>query len=101
MPEDRVDFARPGHYGVGMVFLPRESGPREQCQSLFESVIQRGFNTSWAGATCLLTTALLAKKLGRLNPSFGKFCGTSLELESEARFERKLYVIRRRVATPD
>src|SRR5262245_25701830 len=29
-----------GHYGVGMVFLPRESGPRQQCQSLFERVIQ-------------------------------------------------------------
>ena len=34
-----ITLPNPGEYGVGMVFLPREAGPRQQCEGLFERVV--------------------------------------------------------------
>ena len=90
----------PGHYGVGMVFLPRESGPREQCQSLFESVIQEEGQHLLGWRDVPVNNRAIGQKAREVEPVIRQiFVGRSLELESEAQFERKLYVIRRRVAT--
>ena len=88
----------PGYYGVGMVFLPRDPGERSQCQSLFEKVIQEEGQRLLGWRDVPIHNGAIGQKAREVEPAIHQiFVGRSPELESEAQFERKLYVIRRRV----
>ena len=61
---DRLKFDLPaaGHYGVGILFLPRDRAIRGTCEEvLAQNDRSRGPDGAWAGATCLATTARWAR----------------------------------------
>jgi glutamate synthase (ferredoxin) len=97
---DRLGFALPdyGRYGAGMVFLPRNAESRVACERLFEEVVieegQRvlGWRTVPTDHSPIGPTARAGEPVIRQ-----VFIGRSDEIEDAAAFERRLYVIRKRV----
>ena len=102
---DRLDFAlpKPGAYGVGMVFLPRDADERAQIQDLFAHIVSEEGQrvVAWRdvptddsplGQTAKSGEPVIKQILIGREPSLGDGA------DAHARFERKLYVIRKRVA---
>ena len=95
----RIDLTLPpaGHYGVGMVFLPSNDESRYECEAAFEAIISEegqqvlGWRTVPTNDNLIGATARLSKPVVRQI-----FIGRGAVLSDEI-FERKLYVIRRRV----
>src|SRR5262249_53142880 len=109
-----------GQYGSGLVFLPRGAAERGQCRELVERIIReegarllgwRAVPTTDAG---IGASALAAKPVieqvfiragegqsgdGRLKPdtTYAGYKGTDATATGPTPFERKLYVIRKRV----
>ncbi len=85
-------------YGAGLVFLPRKEPQSRYCQEVFEQIISEegqallGWRDVPTDDALLGPTALLGE------PAFKQvFIGCNEDIEDPAAFERKLYVIRKRV----
>lgn len=83
-------------YGIGMVFLPQDEGQRRQCENLIESIVkeERQRFLGWRDVP------LKAESIGaqaRKTLPFIRQCFIARELLNEIQFERKLYVIRKRI----
>jgi glutamate synthase (ferredoxin) len=95
----RLGFAlpSPGEYGVGMAFLPREPGPRRECESLFERAAREegrpvlGWRSVPTDDSALGATARACRP-GVRQVFFGRGTGVADEIA----FERKLFVVRKR-----
>jgi glutamate synthase (NADPH/NADH) large chain len=88
----------PGHYGAGMVFLPREQKLRKQCMSLLcEVVAEEGADfLGWRDVP--VDENALGKTARASCPTICQFfVGRGKAKLTEANFERKLYVIRRQI----
>src|SRR5712692_6014281 len=89
----------PGEYAVGMVFLPGNGASRRECERLFERIVrdegQRvlGWRTVRTNDSGLGPTARASKPVVRQI-----FIGRGERILDDAVFERKLYVIRKRVS---
>ena len=96
---DRLGIRLPaqGEYGVGMVFLPTATEQRRMCEGLFEQIIREegqsvlGWRTLPTDESPLGLTAKSAKPFIRQI-----FIGRQ-GISDELSFERRLYVIRKRV----
>ena len=86
-----------GGYGVGMVFLPQDELLRRQCEGLFESIIreERLRFLGWRDVPVKLEYVgdLAQKTLPQMRQFF-----IARDILNEAQFERKLYVVRKRIA---
>ncbi|MEO6394063.1 MAG: glutamate synthase central domain-containing protein, partial [Pyrinomonadaceae bacterium] len=95
-----VEFAlpEPGQYAVGMVFLPTDEEGRRECERLFETIVRQegqnilGWRTVPTNDVGIGASALNSKPLVRQI-----FIGRGEGIADELAFERKLYVIRKRV----
>ncbi|MFN2135254.1 MAG: glutamate synthase large subunit [Candidatus Promineifilaceae bacterium] len=96
MAEAGFSLPEPGHYGVGMVFLPQDEAQRRECEARFAEIVvgegQRvlGWRTVPTNNSKLGATAVASQPFIRQ-----VFIGRSEDLEDEMAFERKLYVIRK------
>ncbi|MDZ7695147.1 MAG: hypothetical protein U5K69_29195 [Balneolaceae bacterium] len=89
----------PGQYGVGMIFFPGDREDRLPCEKVVERIVEEE-GQEVLGWRKVPTGNSYLGQYGqrRPNPRYGKlFIGRSDDLETELDFERKLYVIRRRV----
>jgi glutamate synthase (NADPH/NADH) large chain len=93
-----IPLPQPGHYGSGIVFLPTEETAARRCQELFEAIVREegqpllGWREVPVDDTALGPTARSAE------PRFRQiFIGRAAGLADDMAFERKLYVIRKRV----
>lgn len=87
-----------GEYGVGMVFLPPQMDARKQCEALFSRMIGE------EGARLLGWRDVPVKSdaigpVARSTEPFIRQVFISRDVLNEGQFERKLYVIRKRVET--
>src|SRR3954447_7296664 len=94
-----VDFELPerGRYACGMVFLPREDGPRSELEQLIEQSIARHGQTLLGWRDVPVDENVPGPSAAEVRPVIRQvFVGSSLPEDSdELAFERKLYVIRR------
>ena len=51
-----IALPAPGHYGVGLVFLPRDPAQAAACRGILEQIVCEEGQTCSAGATCPPTT---------------------------------------------
>src|SRR6516225_2948624 len=92
-----------GDYGVGTVFLPTDPQERRLCEGLFEKIIRDegqlalGWRTVPTHNTDIGPTARAAEPVIRQVFIGRQGRGTAADLPDELAFERKLYVIRKRV----
>ena len=86
------------HYGAGLVFLPRDEAQAAQCQQTFERICAEEGQTLLGWRDVPTDDSLLGPTAVAGEPAFRQiFIGRNAELEDAAAFERKLYVIRKRV----
>ncbi len=93
-----IRLPKPGAYGAGMVFLPRDPAARAECEQVFADVAadegQRllGWRTVPTDNRDLGPAARAAEPVVRQ-----VFIGRADSVPDDPAFERKLYVVRRRV----
>jgi glutamate synthase (ferredoxin) len=84
-------------YGAGMVFLPQDPQQAQHCRQIFESIIAEEGQQLLGWRDVPTDDSLLGPSARKDEPVFKQiFIGKQQDLDSPA-FDRKLYVIRKRV----
>jgi len=95
----RFKLPRVGDYAVGMVFLPRDGASRRECEHLFERIVNEegqrvlGWRSVRTDDSGIGPTAKASRPVIRQI-----FIARDESLSDDLAFERKLYVIRKRVS---
>src|SRR5262249_10998295 len=85
-------------YGIGMAFLPVDSGDRFQCESLLERTVQEEGQTILGWRTVPTDDSDRGPTAKASRPVVRQvFIGRTKEVADDAAFERRLYIIRKRV----
>ena len=92
----RIKLPNAGEYGVGMAFLPREGAARKQCEALFEQVIREEGARSLGWRDVPVKSEAIGVQARRTEPVIRQVF-VARDMLNEGQFERKLYVIRKRV----
>ncbi len=88
----------PGAYAAGLVFMPRDPGERNECEQIFEHVVRQEGQEFLGWRTVPVVESACGYIARRAMPAFRQvFIGRSPHIADTDAFERKLYVIRRRV----
>jgi len=86
-----------GGYGVGMVFLPQDAPLRRQCEGLFESIIREEGARFLGWRDVPVKLEHVGDQAKQTLPYIRQFF-IARDILNEAQFERKLYVVRKRIA---
>src|SRR5215813_12794708 len=91
-----LQLPRPGQYGVGMIFLPRDREQRHQCERRLEDIVRRE-GQEVLGWRSVPTDNLYLGETAKSREPFIRqvFIQRSADLHDDLAFERKLYIIRR------
>ncbi|MDP4179646.1 MAG: glutamate synthase large subunit [Bacillota bacterium] len=85
-----------GDYGVGMIFLPPDSGERAKCEKKLEDIIKSEGQTLLGWRTAPTDDSSLGNSAKACMPYIRQvFIGKSSDIKDDLDFERKLYVIRK------
>jgi len=94
---EKIALPAPGHYGSGMVFMPRAEGARRKCERAFERIVKEEGQTFLGWRHVPTNNAALGKTARSSEPSMRQiFIGRSPDIADDMVFERKLYIIRKR-----
>ena len=85
-----------GEYGVGMVFLPPQAESRKQCETLFERIIAAEGVRLLGWRDVPVKSDAIGAQARRTEPAIRQVF-VARDILNEAQFERKLYVIRKRI----
>jgi glutamate synthase (ferredoxin) len=92
------DLPTPGNYGVGMVCLPRDSHTQRWCKEIIEAAIFRAGQKLLGWRPVPTNNAPIGDSAKAVEPVFQQvFIGRDPYLKSVDDFERKLYLIRKRI----
>src|SRR6059036_4375174 len=94
--DGHVKLPNAGEYGVGMIFLPPASASRKQCEMLMEKVIAEEGARFLGWRDVPVKSDTIGAQARRTEPAIGQVF-IARDILNEAQFERKLYVIRKRV----
>jgi len=96
--KQKLKLPRAGEYGVGMVFLPQDPEARRQCEAMFEQAVLDEGQWVLGWRTVPTNNADLGPTAKAGEPFVRQiFIGRSDAIGDDMAFERKLFVIRRRV----
>src|SRR3954468_17546690 len=103
----RLGFTLPRerHYGAGLIFLPRDAALRAKIQTRFEEIIVEEGQRVLGWRDVPTDDSSVGPSAVAVEPCFRQlfigrgaaFAGLAEDSETDLRFERKLYVIRKRV----
>jgi glutamate synthase (NADPH/NADH) large chain len=97
LPE-RIALPAAGDYGVGVVFLPGDPGSRAACEHVFEQIVRDEGQPFLGWREVPVDDRMIGPTARRSQPVIKQlFIGRSPDVAAGDAFERKLYVIRRRV----
>ncbi len=93
-----IGVALPGEreYGVGMVFFPQEANAKRQCENLIEQVAREEGQRFLGWRDVPVKGEHVGEQAGKTQPAIRQFFIARDVLDS-GQFERKLYVIRKRI----
>ncbi len=98
MAKKGVELPPEGDYGSGCVFFSPEASVREVAMQVFELVVREESQKFLGWRTVPVKSELLGKTSSRYEPVIKQiFIGKSPDITDPMDFERKLYVIRKRV----
>ncbi|MEK7716588.1 MAG: glutamate synthase subunit alpha, partial [Pseudomonadota bacterium] len=87
-----------GRYGTGMVFLPRDAQEARRCESLFADIVRAEGQTLLGWRDVPVDDSSLGPTAVSAEPAFRQiFIGRAPGITDDQTFERKLYVIRKRI----
>src|SRR5213595_2581859 len=92
------DLPAPGNYGVGMVCLPRDAHSQQWCQQIIEAAITRAGQALLGWRDVPTNNSPIGESAKAVEPAFKQvFVGRNPYIKSVDEFERKLYLIRKRI----
>ncbi|HAM70645.1 MAG TPA: glutamate synthase large subunit, partial [Verrucomicrobiales bacterium] len=95
--EAKIKLPEPGHFGVGMVFLPPEAADRARCEAAFEKIVAEEGQSFLGWRTVPTDNSSLGETAKASQPVVRQaFIGRAASVKEVLAFERKLYVIRKR-----
>ncbi|MDB6094962.1 MAG: hypothetical protein JWM32_2524 [Verrucomicrobia bacterium] len=95
--KNRIILPEPGHYGVGMVFLPKNPTVRRRVEEKFAQIVQSEGQTFLGWRTVPTDNSSLGETAKACEPTMRQvFIGRNPALADDLAFERKLYIIRKR-----
>jgi glutamate synthase (ferredoxin) len=93
-----IALPAPGQYGAGFVFLPRDPAQAAQCQALLEEIVREEGQTVLGWRAVPTEDSPVGPSARSVEPAFRQvFIGRAPGVPDRAAFERKLYVIRKRI----
>ncbi len=96
--QENITLPALGEYAVGMIFLPEDKALREKCEVIFEGIIREEGQTLLGWRTVPTDDSSLGTGSKSCQPFVRQiFIGRSPDLQDALAFERKLFVIRKRV----
>lgn len=85
-------------YGVGMIYLPKNPAQRSECEKIFENIIKEEGQAFLGWRAVPTVNKSLGPTAVASEPYLGQvFIGRNSNIKDDLAFERKLYVIRKRV----
>ncbi len=98
MARQGVELPTEGEYGAGLVFMHPETSFSDVVKRVFEQVIKEEGQECLGWRNVPVKSEILGKTSGRYEPAIKQvFIGKSKDITDPMTFERKLYVIRKRV----
>src|SRR5258706_3868380 len=95
----KFKLPRAGGYAVGMVFLPRDSASRRECERLFEKIVKEEGQRVLGWRTVPTNDAEIGPTARTSRPVIRQiFIARDENIADALDFERKLYIIRKRVS---
>jgi glutamate synthase (ferredoxin) len=96
--KEKISLPGAGEYGVGMVYLPHDAGQRGECEKIFGDIVAEEGQRVLGWRTVPTNNASLGATARASEPFMRQvFIARNPQLTDDLAFERKLYVIRKRV----
>ena len=93
-----ITLPEPGRYGTGLVFLPREDKDKKFCIDLFKKIVEEEGQTLLGWRDVPTDSSVIGKSAKDTMPFMAQvFIRGSDNIDDQLTFERKLYVIRKRL----
>ena len=93
-----IELPPPGEYGVGMVFLPQDPVQAGRCQKILGGIVQEEGQRLLGWRDVPVDDTRIGNHARDVQPQIRQiFIGRGLHTVDEPHFQRKLYVIRKRV----
>ena len=94
----RISLPESGYYGTGLVFLPTDKKDRNFCMNLLKKIVNEEGQQFLGWRDIPVDSSVIGKSARNTMPFISQvFIGRNKNLESQAAFERKLYIIRKQV----
>ncbi|MCK5393731.1 MAG: glutamate synthase subunit alpha, partial [Candidatus Omnitrophica bacterium] len=94
----RINLPSLGDYGTGLVFLPTDSQDLEFCKSIFEKVIKEEGQSLLGWRKVPVDNSDIGEGAKQSQPMIEQvFIGKVNDKNTQLQFERKLYIIRKRI----
>ncbi|MFQ5951982.1 MAG: glutamate synthase subunit alpha, partial [Candidatus Omnitrophota bacterium] len=94
----KIDLPGPGEYGTGIVFLPADDEDRRFCENAFAEAIKVEGQVLLGWRDVPVDNSIIGKGAKDTEPVIKQvFIGRSEKIPDQLSFERKLYVIRKRI----
>ena len=92
-----ITLPAPGHYGAGLVFLPRATAQAAECQRILDGIVGEEGQSVLGWRDVPTDYSAVGPSARAVEPVFRQlFVGRAQGVPDRAAFERKLYVIRKR-----
>ncbi len=96
--KENITLPNKGDYGVGMVFLPQDHEVRMRSKELFEEIIEQEGQTFLGWRPVPTNESFIGKVASKSKPTIRQiFIEKSEDIKDQMAFERKMYVIRKRI----
>jgi glutamate synthase (ferredoxin) len=92
-----IELPEPGHYGSGLVFLPRDPQQSRQCQTLLEEIVKDEGQVLLGWRDIPTDDSDVGPTARSCEPTFRQIFIGRAPGQEDMDFERRLYIIRKRV----
>jgi len=97
-PEDKINLPNYGGYGAGLVFFPPDNKERKDCKDIFSKITEEEGQIILGWRRVPVDDSDIGKSARETEPVIEQvFIGKNKGIKEQLAFERKLYVIRRKI----
>ena len=97
-PEENIELPAAGDYGVGMVFLPRQSDAREKCMKVIDKAVEEEGQIVLGWRDTPVNESTIGQTAKENRPYIAQiFIGRGDKTKKGVAFDRTLYIIRKKL----